>query len=270
MQNLLLLFARIGNLILFVVLQILCIYLIVNFNQSQRGIFINSSNLFTSAFQKRMNNFTEYLRLGDKNDQLAEENSKLLEELINIKSERNLPQDHVDSIQRFELIAAEVINNSIRQKNNKITLNKGRSHGLSAGLGIINNEGLIGITNDVSENYATAISLLNLQTSISVKLKRTLEIGELVWDGRSVKKMIMNAVPPHSQVLVGDSVITSGYSTIFPNGIYVGSVSKVAEDRRSGFLTLDVELNNDLSKLDFVYIIKNLKAEEQVNLESDE
>jgi rod shape-determining protein MreC len=217
-----------------------------------------------------MNNFSEYLKLGEKNDQLADENSQLLEELINIKSARNLPQNQVDSIKKYKLISAEVINNSINQKNNKITLNKGKEEGILAGLGVINSEGLIGITRDVSAHYATAISLLNLQTSISVRLKRTLEIGELIWDGRSVKKMIMNSVPPHSQVVEGDSVVTSGFSTVFPEGIYVGSVVAIAEDRRSGFLSLDVELNNDLSNLDFVYIVKNLKAEEQLKLELDE
>ena len=85
MQNLLLLFARVGNLILFIVLEILCIYLIVNYNQEQKGIYINSSNIMSASMLKRYNSFTEYLKLGDKNDRLAEENSKLLEELINLK-----------------------------------------------------------------------------------------------------------------------------------------------------------------------------------------
>ncbi len=270
MQNLLLLFARVGNLILFIVLEIICIYLIVNFNQEQKGIYLNSSSLFSSGLLKRYNNFTDYLTLGDRNNVLAEENSKLLEELINLKSATALSAEKIDSSKKFKLISASVINNSIRQKNNKLTLNKGRNQGVMKGQGVINDLGLIGIINDVSANYSTALSLLNLQTNVSVRLARTSEIGELQWEGRSVKRMTMNAVPPHVEVVEGDQVVTSGYSTIFPAGILVGSVSEVKKDRRNGFLSLEVELNNDLSKLDYVYIIENLKAEEQLELESNE
>lgn len=270
MQNLLFLFARVGNLILFAALEILCIYLIVSFNQTQKGIFINSSKLASSAIYSRANSITDYLRLGETNEKLAEENSRLLEDLINLKTYAPLPPEKVDSIRKFKLISAEIINNSIKQKNNKITLNKGRAHGFRKGMGVVNDDGLVGIIDDVSKNYSTAISLLNLQTNISVKLKKTNEIGELRWNGKNIKTMTMDAVPPHSKVVVGDSVITSGYSTIFPENIFIGLVKSVNEDKRNGFITLDVGLNNDLSKLNFVYVIENLKAEEQLELESDE
>ncbi|WP_235298584.1 rod shape-determining protein MreC [Portibacter marinus] len=270
MQNLLQLFARVGNLILFIILEFFCIYLIVNFNQEQKSIYLNSSSLLTSGLVNRYDNFTDFLTLRERNEQLAEENSKLLEELINLKTNIDLPPEKTDSIQKYKLISAAVINNSIRQKNNKLTLNQGRNQGLVKGQGVINDEGLVGIVNDVSANYATALSLLNLQTNISVRLKRTNEIGELQWDGKSIKRLTMNAVPPHVEVVVGDSVVTSGYSTIFPPDIYVGSVVEVKTDKRNGFLSLEVELNNDLSKLDYVYVIENLKAEEQLELELNE
>lgn len=270
MQNLLQLFARVGNLILFIILEILCIYLIINYNQDQKGIFINSSNIISSSAFKRYSSFTEYLTLGEKNDRLAEENSKLLEELINLKSFRQLPPEKVDSARRFRLVPATVINNSIKQKNNKITLNKGSNQGVYRGQGVVNNDGLVGIVSDVSKNYSTAISLLNLQTNISVKLKRTNEIGELQWDGRSVRKMKMNAVPPHVEVIVGDSVVTSGFSTIFPPGFFVGKVEEFSNDKRNGFLTLDILLNNDMTSLDYVFVIENLKATEQKEIEANE
>jgi rod shape-determining protein MreC len=270
MQNLLQLFARVGNLILFVFLEILCIYLIVNYNQEQKGIFLNSSNLFSASLYNRYNSFTEYLTLGEKNDRLAEENSKLLEELINLKSISQLPASKVDSARRFKLIPAAVINNSINQKNNKLTIDKGSNHGVFRGQGIVNNDGLVGIVSDVSKNYATAISLLNLQTSISVKLKRTNEIGELQWDGVSVRRMKMNAVPPHVKVVEGDSVVTSGFSTIFPRDFYVGQVEKISSDKRNGFLSLDIALSNDLTSLDYIFVIENLKAPEQKVLEANE
>jgi rod shape-determining protein MreC len=270
MQNLLQLFARVGNLILFVVLEIVCLYLIVNYNQEQKGIYINSSNLFSASLYNRYNSFTEYLSLGDKNERLAEENSKLLEELINLRSIRQLPPSKLDSARSFKLIPAAVINNSINQKNNKLTIDKGYAQGVFKGQGIVNKDGLVGIVSDVSKNYATAISLLNLQTNISVKLKRTNEIGELQWDGISVRRMKMNAVPPHVEVVEGDSIVTSGFSTIFPRDFYIGKVEKVAKDKRNGFLSLEITLNNDLTSLDYVYVIENLKADEQKELESNE
>lgn len=270
MQNLLLLFARVGNLILFIVLEILCIYLIINYNQTQKGIFVNSSKVISSGLYKRTNSFSEYLQLSTKNDKLAEENSKLLEELINLRNAKELPPGAVDSVKRFELISAAVINNSIIQKNNKLTLNKGRAQGLQKGMGIINEKGLVGIVSDISQNYATGISLLNLQTNISVRIKRTQEIGELKWEGRSVQKMTMNSVPSHSLVDRGDSIVTSGYSTIFPADLFIGIVEEVKDDVRSGFKSLTVDLNNDITSLDYVYLIKNLEAEEQLELEADE
>lgn len=270
MQNLLLLFARVGNTILFVFLQIICIYLIVNYNQTQRSIFINSSNIFASSFSSRVNSIREYMSLGDKNERLAEENSKLLESLVNLRSQKELPPEVEDTVQRYTLMSAEVINNSIRQKNNKITINKGIKDGIEKGQGVINGDGLIGIINDISNNNATALSLLNMQISIAVKIKRTNEIGELKWDGKLPDIMNMSSVPPHSDVKEGDQIITSGFSTIFPPDLLVGIVKDVNQDKRNGFLILDVELNNDLSSLDFVYIIKNHSAEEQIELEVSE
>lgn len=270
MHNLLLLFARIGNLILFVFLEILCIYLIVNYNQSQKSIFLNSSNVFSAALNKRTNNLTNYLQLRNSNEVLADENSKLLENLINLRSQRQLPLMNNDSTANYQLLSAEVINNSVNQKNNRFTLNKGEQDGISKGMGIINNDGLVGIINDVSQNYSTALSILNLRTYVSVRIKRTGDIGELRWDGKSIKKMNVNAIPPQVEVIQGDSIVTSGFSTIFPPDIYIGSATKVEKDKRSGFLTVEVDLNNNLSSLDFVYVIKNNRAREQKALENNE
>jgi rod shape-determining protein MreC len=270
MGNLLLLFARVGNLILFIILEILCFYLIVNYNQTQKSIFLNSSGIFSAFLNKKMNATTDYFKLDNINDGLAEENSKLLESLVNLRTQKQLPPEKIDSIQHYKLIPATVINNSVMLKNNRITLDKGKKDGLEIGQGIITENGLVGIINNVSNNYATAISLLNLQTSISVRHKRTGEIGELKWEGRSIYNMTMSSVPPHADIILGDSIITSGFSTIFPPDIFVGEVSKVETDRRNGFQLLEVKLNNDLSSLQYVYVIKNLKAEEQLELEANE
>ena len=270
MGNLLLLFARVGNLILFIILEILCIYLIVNFNHSQREIFLNSSNLFSGYINKKVNSTTDYFKLSSLNNSLADENSKLLEELINLKAQSSPPEDELDALAYYHLIPAKVINNSVRQKNNRITLDKGNADGLEVGLGIINEDGLVGIISNVSKHYATAISLLNLQTNISVRHKSTGEIGELKWDGLSINSMTMSAVPPHAAINPGDTIITSGFSTIFPEGLHVGNVTDIETDKRNGFKLLKVRLNNNLSSLDYVYVIKNQRAAEQLELEADE
>lgn len=269
MQNLLMLFARIGNLILFIFLEILCIYLIINYNNEQKSIFLNSSNLFSANLNKRVNNFTGYLKLRDNNETLAEENAKLLEELINLKSKTLIPSEEIDSQFQFALLTAQVINNSVRQKNNQLTLNKGRKHNIQRGMGVINEYGLVGIVNNVSENFSTAISILNLQSNISVRIKRTGDIGELSWDGRNIKRMTVSAIPPQVEVELADSIVTSGFSTIFPPNLYIGSVVNIEKDKRSGFLSLDVELNNNLSNLNFVYVITNIASKEQLELEGN-
>ena len=270
MQNLLLLLAKYGNVILFVFLEIFCFYLIINFNRSQREIYLNSSNLFSGYILDKKQNTKAYLGLREINEQLHQENAKLLQKSFNqsqIKQGRDtIP---VDTTKSYIVIPASVINNSINLRNNTITLNKGSRDGLKPGMGVINAEGVVGVIRNTSEKYAQVLSILNSQARVSVKIKKNNYHGNLVWPGGSPKIMSLEAIPKHADFEKGDTITTSGYSSIFPGNILIGTIEKFNVPTGSSNFEIDVQLNNDIAKINTVYVIENLDYEEIKQLENE-
>jgi rod shape-determining protein MreC len=161
-----------------------------------------------------------------------------------------------------------VLNNSIFRQHNYITLDKGRSAGVKPEMGVISSEGIVGVVRGVSENFSSVISLLNSELSVSAKLKNSGYYGSFNWTGRDYRYGKLQDIPLHVDVSIGDTVITSGYSAIFPEGILVGFVEEYQE-KGGRFLELTVELSTDFKKLNNVYIVKNLLKEEQKELENE-
>ena len=269
MQNLLIFLAKFGNTLLFVFLEILCIYLIINYNQTQKEIYLNSSGLFSGYILDKKENFKSYVGLKKVNEQLHQENAKLLQRNFNY----GRPQVSIDTIQRdsstrYLLRPAGVINNSVRFRNNNITLDKGAEDGIKKGMGVISNDGLVGIIRNTSNNYSQAISVLNSQTKISAKIKRNHYHGNLVWKSRSPLRMQLEAVPKHADIQTGDTLITSGFSSIFPEGIMIGTIENFEVPAGSSNYEINVILSNDLAKLHRVFVIENFEATQIKALEN--
>lgn len=191
-------------------------------------------------------------------DSIAAENARLRAELRFATIDASYRRDSViDTVfkTRYQYISAEVINNTVNQLNNFITINRGSKLGVAQGMGVINDHGLVGIVRAVSTNYATIASVLNIQTRISASIQRNGYFGSLIWTGKDAEHLQLQDIPRHIDVRLGDTVITSGFSAIFPKGIMIGKVSKVSYDKGSNFYDLQVKLNNNIARLNYVYVI---------------
>ncbi|MEZ4910164.1 MAG: rod shape-determining protein MreC [Saprospiraceae bacterium] len=271
MYNAFQLIAKYGAHILFIVLEIICFNLIINYNSAQKKIYLNSSNVYASKIQNVRSRIDGYLSLKEVNDSLMRQNANLIENLIVIEyATKSIP--NADSLDvAYDILPASICRNDIFNRNNYITLCSGRRHGIDQNMGVIESSiGIVGIVKNVTENFAQVMSILNSQTKISCSIKNKNSFGTLVWKDMDQQYMTLQDIPKHHKVSIGDTVITSGYSTVFPRGILVGKIEKYDIEIGSNSYTMKVRLFNDLSKLNYAYVIKNRFSNEQLSLESQE
>jgi len=265
MQNILLLFARFGTHIAFLFFTILSFILIVNFNKSQRAIFINSSNYYANKLDARTSRWQNYLSLEEVNDSLAKHNAELLEQFINLKPTASIKSDQ--TIQ-YKLLPARVIRNTYNLRNNHITLDIGEQNGVTRDMGVLSEKGILGIVRNTSDNYAHVVSILNSQSRISCTVKPYAYPGNLVWKNLDPNFMTLESIPKHVEISVGDTIITNGYSTIFPANIEVGTIAAFKTERGSSNYEIKVSLFNNVPNAKWAYVIKNNLAEEQLQVEN--
>lgn len=260
MQNLFAFFYRYAFVFLFLILEFISIRLIINRNDNQREIFLNSSSIISGKLYDKIHAIKNYFGLSLKNEELAAENARLRTELNNLQLVTSNTLDSVlDTIssQRYQLLPALITNNSVELTNNMITINKGSRHGVRRFSTVIEKDGIIGFINKVGSRYSSVRSILNLNSRVSVKIKRTNAIGNLVWGGVSPIIMKVEAIPKHADVEVGDTVVTTGFS-YFPMNHPVGLVTKASVDPGENFYSIECKLFNDLSKSSHVYIVEDL------------
>lgn len=270
MQNLIQFLFRHGVFFLFLLLEVICLYLVVRSNAKQQEIFLTSSNRITGKLYEKTDEFIEYWQLKESVDSLARENARLRKLLYAAKSGQKIDAEgSFDSVflEQYSIVPARVINNSISSIKNYITLDKGADHGIIPGMGVIDEHGIVGIISDASRSFARVISILHSDAMISASIKRNRYFGSLVWKGFNPRMMVLEAIPKHAEIFVGDTVETSGFSRIFPKGLMIGTVERFRIDKGSNFYTVDVRLINDLSNVQQVYVISNALKEEQAQLE---
>jgi rod shape-determining protein MreC len=270
MQNLIIFITRNRVIIVFLLLEIICLHLIVRFNKNQRDIFINSSNLFTGWVYEKGNNVREFIHLKDLVDSLATENARLRTQLDKYTFDNYQPSDTIKDniyLQEYRYLPAKVINNSITYWDNKITLNKGSVDGIKPGMGIISNKGIVGIVQRTSKHFSQGMSLLNSNLRISATHKNSGQFGTLYWDGRDSKSLSLKDVPKYAKVVVGDSILSNRYSAIFPEGLPIGIIDTFWVESGTNFYHIELELLIDFSVLDRVYVVDYLFKQEQESLE---
>jgi len=273
MRNLWIFISRYNAFFFFIIFFTAGIILTLKNNVFQRSVTLNSTNEVVGSAYERLNVLKRYLNLGQVNDSLAIENAKLKTELLSLKnidsSKTIIVKDTVNQ-QQYTLLSAKVIKNSVTQRNNIITINRGSDDGIVKDMAVISpNKGVVGFVLNVSPHLATIRSLLHKETLISVNLKKNNAFGSLVWgDGNfDFRKAYVKEIPNHFKVNIGDTIVTSGAGG-FPKGIEVGKISKTQISTGDSFMTLEINLFNDFSTLQYVYIIKNRLAEEQKTLET--
>ncbi|WBL43126.1 rod shape-determining protein MreC [Algoriphagus halophytocola] len=250
--------------LLFVLLEVLAISLIVSNNSPQGAAFFNSSNAVTGSVLKTRSDIVDFFSLAEANDALLGENAQLMEQLksLNVSPDSSfIPLDSVLAAQ-YDFKGARIISNSIRFAQNHLTLNKGSNDGVKAGMGIFNESGVVGRVKSVSANYAVGISLLNTGLLVSSKIKSNEVFGSVNWDGKNSSQAKMLYVPRHVQAHPGDTVVTSGFNAVFPEGIQIGIIAEVEQGSDPNYLDILINLSTDFSKANYVYLVENNQVEE--------
>ena len=258
-------FSELGNLILFLLLEGISFYLIITYNDAQAKIYQNSVNVISGSIAKQASNIRGYFSLNEQNSILLKENAKLKSKLFNLAEKLGAKPEDLDlkvtQNQIFNLISARVVNNSISLRNNFLSLNKGRKAGITENQGVIGENGVIGITKAVNDNYTTVMSIFNSQTKISARIKDKGYFGSLVWNNNGdVRYMTLNDIPKHVPIKLGDKVETSGYSNLFPSGINVGKIVGKRIPPGSSTYELKVKLYQDMTKIKFAYVVINYET----------
>lgn len=252
---------------LFVILEVISLWLVVNKNLKQQKAYLNSSNEFAASMMSVTDAVTGYFSLIGENEKLAKENASLNARLI--KSQQTIQRMAMDSISiprildQYQFIVAKVINNSVSRPNNYITLNKGSEDGIKPGMGIISPQGVVGRVMVCSPHFATATSLLHSKMLISAQISRINASGSLKWGGNDPDRANLDFIARHLKPKVGDTIRTSEFSNILPEGIHVGVIRKIKLKDDATFYEIEVDLATDFSTLNYVYVIENkLKAEQ--------
>ena len=269
MLNALRLIVKNGSIILFICLQIICFYWIIQYNQKQKDVYLYSSQLYANKINTKVQSVSDYFRLQKQNDSLIKENANILTKYLTVVSKAYYDTSAIlsDSF-NYKVFSARVVNNSISRRNNMITLDKGKLDGINVGMGVVTGKGLVGIVTDVSDHFSLVMSLLHTRSRISCKLLRSGFFGTLIWNGKNPDHLQLEDIQRYADVQIGDSVVTSGYSIIFPQNLLIGVVKEFHVEPGAFTYSMDITPTQSFYQLDKVYIINHPYKEEKQLLES--
>jgi len=265
MRNLLNFLAKYNNLIIFLVLEGLGFYLLSTGNGYHNTRIVKGVRGLTNGIERKISNARTYFHLRDINQKLARENITVrnnFERLV--KNEELVFFSVLDTVhqQQYTYSSAEIVNNSVNRQKNFFTLNKGKMQGLSVDMAVTTNDGVAGVIVGCSRNYSVAMSVLNSDFRLSARIKSNGYFGSLTWDGKDYSHATLSEIPQHVTFGIGDTIETTGFSAVFPEGIMIGTVSDF-EKSGSDFYKIIVSLKTDFKKLHFVTVIANMKRTEQ-------
>lgn len=272
MQQLFRFIFRNRSLLTFLLLLSLGFFLVVQFNRYPAAVYLHTSNGLSGQLLSSRQEIKDYFSLGSANRQLAEENARLRQQLINpIASQvvstplqfhptENLPH-------QYQYYPAKVINNSWQRYRNYLTVNKGSDDGLKPGMGVVGPTGVVGQVAFVSKHFATIISLLHGDLQVSSMLTSTGNYCTVNWPGPDPEIAKVLYLPLHTQPQVGDTVVTSGYNSVFPQGLSIGKIQEFGQTDDANFYEVDLALTTDFQALDYVYIIENVYLPEQDSIQ---
>jgi rod shape-determining protein MreC len=270
MQQLIHFFQKFRYFLFFLLLQLLALTLIFNNLNFHKSKYVNSASKITGVMYSQISNISDYFSLKALNEELIEENRRLIN-FLQQKKEILFSSDStiVDTIkyhQKYTFLSAKIINNNYANAFNFLTIDKGENDGLTKEMAVVNGKGVIGITDNTSSNYARVQSILNKNSRLNARLKNGY-FGTLKWNGLDYNVLQLSDIPRQAPVNIGDTIETGGKSTIFPEGILIGTVLRV-DSKNSVDKVIDVKLFNDMSAIGPVYVIKNLHKKEIKSLEN--
>lgn len=256
---------RYSSWLFFLVYLVLSCLLLATSAPYQRHLWLTSAGAVASVVYDTGHNVTSYFYLRRVNSNLQHRNGELESEVAALKQQvRQLKETlYADTmtvpepLKPFEFIVASVTNNSIAMPHNYITLNKGYKDGVRAEMGVVDPTGVVGIVSTVGPHHASVISMLNPDFRLSCKVKGNDTFGSLVWDCELPDQAVLEELPRHAVYLPGDTIVTSGYSAVFPEGIPIGTIMDSERDHDDNFFNLRIKLFTDFARLSTVRIVVN-------------
>ena len=249
-----------------VLLESVCAFLIIQNSQYHRALFFNSSNTVIASLLGISTNTVQFVQLRSINETLAEENARLKNDLQAFNA---IPDSlKYDSVNQFNYIKARVVNNSVDLRNNLITINVGQTNGVNKNMGVISNGKIVGKTRYVSDHYTVVTSMLHTESMIPATIKGKVNICTAQWDGTDPYFIDLLYVPRHYELAEGDSVITSGYSGIFPEKVTIGTIHSINLSEDAPFYDIKVKLATDFYQLAFVEVAESVDKREIDSLET--
>lgn len=275
MRNLINFLIQYSVLMLFLLLEIISFALVVNNREYQKSVFFTSANVFVSNMYEVSNSVVEFFKLRTANENLSEENTSLKNEIILLKNELStLRPEKEDSVHfqippemEYQFISAKVINNSTNKLQNYITLNKGIRDGIRVDMGVVSDEGVVGIVKVVSTKCSVVIPVLNDKIKINCKFKKNNYSGPLQWTGIDYRYANLNDIARHVEFSLGDSLITSGFTSTFPEGIPVGTIEDFKIKESDAYYNIKVKLAVNFRTLSHVKVIDYKNYKEQKTIE---
>ncbi len=314
MRNLIAFLLRYQGVMLFVLLEVVSLFLFITNSSYQRAAFFNSANAYAGVVLARRTEVADYFKLDELNRQLLADNARLRQQLYPPdftrreadslpvgrdtlghvifrhlrpdpatlaasaatpptggkipNSKFQIPNSKPDTLllagvrlaardAAYPLVPARVLNNSLRAVDNYLTLNVGEADGVRPGLGVMSATGVVGQVKSVSAHYATVFSLLHSKMAVAAKIKRDGTFGSVKWPGDDYSHALLDYIPRQNRLVVGDSVVTSGYNAVFPEGVLVGTVESFVKEPDKNFWTVRLRLAVDFSRLTYVYVVHN-------------
>ncbi|MGB3773658.1 MAG: rod shape-determining protein MreC [Leeuwenhoekiella sp.] len=267
MQQIINILVKYRNFLLFLVLLLLSLFFTIQSHSYHRSKFVNSANFLSGGIYTSLSDVSDYFDLKTHNAQLVEENRNLRQQLFNRLDTVYVKKDSAAFDGTYQFFKARVINNNYALRDNFITLRAGKRDSVIKDLGVITSKGIIGVIDQVSTKFSTVVSILNSNSQINAKLKKSGHFGILEWDGKDPNIVNLVDVQEKAPVAKGDTIVTGGMSTIFPEGIGIGTVSDFQLDASQNYYTIHIKLFNDMTNIGHVYIIKNMDRKEIETLE---
>ncbi len=274
MRNLLNFLIKYSTWFVFAFYVLISCILLVKTRKDHYSVYLSSANAIGGSIYRTTSEISNYFNLRQVNQSLQESNAKLENEVLNLR--HLLSQYEVDAQdssnynvnKRFDYIGASVINNSTRHPRNHFTINRGSADGVMPGMGVVDQSGVVGIVDVTGNRTARVISLLNQNQHFSVKLKGSQYVGSLTWRGDDPSVAYMEEVPRHAKFHIGDTIVTSGFSTTFPEGIDIGTVMGKVKTNDDTFLVLKIHLASNFNSLGTVRVIKDALKHELDSISS--
>lgn len=275
MRNLLNFLIKYNYWFLFLLLEATSFVLLFRFNNYQQSVFFTSTNSIAGSLYELSGNITSYFHLKEVNEDLMDRNMHLeqrvaaLTQLLRHSAEYTTRISSLENVQaKYTIYKANVIKNTLNRADNYITLDQGERTGIRPEMGVVDANGVVGIVFKTSPNYSLVIPILNSKSSISCKIVGSEYFGYLKWEGSDSRYAYLKDLPRHAEFNLGDTVVTSGYSAVFPEGILVGTIDDMRDSQDGLSYLLKIKLATDFGKVNSVRVIAREGQDEQKRLES--